>query len=95
MADILDGKAVAAEVRTEVAKGVAELKEWDIPARLDVILVGEDPASVTYRADLLVAAAGRREMVGAEHVKWGRQWWTSASTGARRGASWGTWGSRR
>ncbi len=48
MADILDGKAVAAEVRTEVAKGVAELKEWDIPARLDVILVGEDPASVTY-----------------------------------------------
>ncbi len=48
MAEILDGKAAAAEVRTEVAKGVAELKERDIPVRLDVILVGEDPASVTY-----------------------------------------------
>ncbi len=48
MAEFLDGKAVAAEVRTEVAKGVAELKEWDIPVRLDVILVGEDPAFVTY-----------------------------------------------
>jgi methylenetetrahydrofolate dehydrogenase (NADP+) / methenyltetrahydrofolate cyclohydrolase len=48
VAEILDGKAVAAEVRTEVAKGVAELKELNIPVRLDVILVGEDPASVTY-----------------------------------------------
>jgi len=48
VAEILNGKAVAAEVRTEVAKGVAELKERDIPVRLDVILVGEDPASVTY-----------------------------------------------
>ena len=48
MAELLDGKAVAAEVRAEVAKWVAELKERDIPVRLDVILVGEDPASVTY-----------------------------------------------
>ena len=48
MAEILDGKAVAAEVRAEVAAGVAELKERDIPVRLDVVLVGEDPASVTY-----------------------------------------------
>ena len=46
MAKILDGKAAAAEVRSEVAKGVAELKERGV--RLDVILVGEDPASVTY-----------------------------------------------
>jgi methylenetetrahydrofolate dehydrogenase (NADP+)/methenyltetrahydrofolate cyclohydrolase len=48
VAELLDGKAVAAEVRAEVAKWVAELKERDIPVRLDVILVGEDPASVTY-----------------------------------------------
>ncbi len=48
MAKILDGKAAAAEVRAEVAKGVAELKERGVPVRLDVILVGEDPASVTY-----------------------------------------------
>jgi methylenetetrahydrofolate dehydrogenase (NADP+) / methenyltetrahydrofolate cyclohydrolase len=48
MARILDGKAVAAEVRSEVAAQVAELKEKGVPVRLDVILVGEDPASVTY-----------------------------------------------
>jgi methylenetetrahydrofolate dehydrogenase (NADP+)/methenyltetrahydrofolate cyclohydrolase len=48
MARILDGKAVAAEVRSGVAAGVAELKEKGVPVRLDVILVGEDPASVTY-----------------------------------------------
>jgi methylenetetrahydrofolate dehydrogenase (NADP+) / methenyltetrahydrofolate cyclohydrolase len=50
MARILDGKAVAAEVRSEVAAQVAELKEKGVPVRLDVILVGEDPASVTYVA---------------------------------------------
>ncbi len=48
MAKILDGKAAAAEVRSEVADGVAELREQGVPVRLDVILVGEDPASVTY-----------------------------------------------
>ncbi len=48
MARILDGKAAAAEVRAEVAEGVGELKANGRPARLDVILVGEDPASVTY-----------------------------------------------
>ena len=48
MAKILDGKAVAAEVRAEVASGVAELKEKGVPVRLDVVLVGADPASVTY-----------------------------------------------
>jgi methylenetetrahydrofolate dehydrogenase (NADP+)/methenyltetrahydrofolate cyclohydrolase len=48
VAEILDGKAVAAEVRADVASGVVELKERGIPVRLDVVLVGEDPASVTY-----------------------------------------------
>lgn len=50
MAKILDGKAAAAEVRLEVASEVARLEERDVPVRLDVILVGEDPASVTYVA---------------------------------------------
>jgi methylenetetrahydrofolate dehydrogenase (NADP+)/methenyltetrahydrofolate cyclohydrolase len=50
MAAILDGKAVAAEVRSEVAAQVAELREKGLSVRLDVILVGEDPASVTYVA---------------------------------------------
>ena len=48
MAKILDGKAVAAEIRSEVAAEVAELKSCDIPMRLDVVLVGDDPASATY-----------------------------------------------
>jgi methylenetetrahydrofolate dehydrogenase (NADP+)/methenyltetrahydrofolate cyclohydrolase len=48
MARILDGKAVAAEVRSEVAAQVAELGKQGVRVRLDVILVGEDPASVTY-----------------------------------------------
>ncbi len=50
MARILDGKAVAAEVRARVAAEVAELKERGVAVRLDVILVGDDPASVTYVA---------------------------------------------
>ncbi len=50
MAKILDGKAAAAEVRSEVASEVARLKEQGVPVRLDVVLVGEDPASVTYVA---------------------------------------------
>ena len=50
MAGILDGKAVAAEVRAEVAAGVTELRARGVPVRLDVILAGEDPASMTYVA---------------------------------------------
>jgi methylenetetrahydrofolate dehydrogenase (NADP+) / methenyltetrahydrofolate cyclohydrolase len=50
VAKILDGKAVAAEVRAEVAGGVPELKARGVSVRLDVILAGEDPASVTYVA---------------------------------------------
>jgi methylenetetrahydrofolate dehydrogenase (NADP+)/methenyltetrahydrofolate cyclohydrolase len=50
VAKILDGKAAAAEVRSEVAAQVAKLKDGGIPVRLDVILAGEDPASMTYVA---------------------------------------------
>jgi methylenetetrahydrofolate dehydrogenase (NADP+) / methenyltetrahydrofolate cyclohydrolase len=50
VAKILDGKAAAAEVRSEVAADVAVSKERGVSVRLDVILVGEDPASVTYVA---------------------------------------------
>ena len=50
MAKILDGRTAAAEVRSEVASEVAGLREQGVPVRLDVILVGEDPASLTYVA---------------------------------------------
>ena len=48
MARILDGKAVAAEVRSEVAADVAGLKARGVLVRLDVVLVGDDLASATY-----------------------------------------------
>jgi methylenetetrahydrofolate dehydrogenase (NADP+)/methenyltetrahydrofolate cyclohydrolase len=50
VAKILDGKKAAAEVRSEVASEVFILQDRGVPVRLDVILVGEDPASVTYVA---------------------------------------------
>ena len=45
---IIDGKQVAADVRAEVAKKTAELKTKGIEPCLAVILVGENPASVSY-----------------------------------------------
>ena len=62
MAKILDGKTAAAEVRSEVASEVAGLRERGVPVRLDVILVGEDPASVTYVA----SKEGDSQEVGIE-----------------------------
>ena len=48
MAEILDGKAAAVEIRSEVRSEVAKLEGRGVAVRLDVVLVGEDPASVTY-----------------------------------------------
>ena len=45
---IIDGKQVAADIRAEVAQKVAELKKNGKNACLAVILVGENPASVSY-----------------------------------------------
>jgi methylenetetrahydrofolate dehydrogenase (NADP+) / methenyltetrahydrofolate cyclohydrolase len=50
VAKILDGRIAAAEIRSEVALEAAGLKERGVPVRLDVILVGDDPASITYVA---------------------------------------------
>ncbi|MET0595216.1 MAG: bifunctional methylenetetrahydrofolate dehydrogenase/methenyltetrahydrofolate cyclohydrolase FolD [Polyangiaceae bacterium] len=48
-AQILDGKAIAAKVRAEVAVGVAAFRaERGRAPGLDVILVGDDPASQVY-----------------------------------------------
>jgi methylenetetrahydrofolate dehydrogenase (NADP+)/methenyltetrahydrofolate cyclohydrolase len=48
-ASIIDGKAVAAQVRAEVAAKVAELVRQGRPAPgLAVVLVGQDPASQVY-----------------------------------------------
>ncbi len=48
MATIIDGKAFAANLRQDIAKQTAELKEKGIIPGLAVVLVGEDPASQVY-----------------------------------------------
>ena len=48
MATIIDGKAIAADLRREIAAQTAALKEQGITPGLAVILVGDDPASHTY-----------------------------------------------
>ena len=48
-AQIIDGKKLAAETRAEIAAGVAALKsEKGVTPGLAVVLVGDDPASVSY-----------------------------------------------
>lgn len=48
MTQILDGKKVAAILREELNQEIALLKEKGTAAKLAVLLVGEDPASVAY-----------------------------------------------
>lgn len=48
VAEIIDGKQIAQEMRGELKDEVAALKEKGIVPGLGVILVGEDPASASY-----------------------------------------------
>ncbi len=45
---LLDGARVARGIEDEVAAGVAELGRRGVTPRLDVVLVGDDPASAVY-----------------------------------------------
>lgn len=57
-ASILDGKKLAESVRAEVREGVAKfVKEHGRPPGLEVVLVGEDPASQIYTRNKEKAAA--------------------------------------
>jgi methylenetetrahydrofolate dehydrogenase (NADP+)/methenyltetrahydrofolate cyclohydrolase len=47
-ARIIDGKAIAADVRKEVAREAAELSEQGTTPGLATVLVGDDPASAVY-----------------------------------------------
>ena len=44
----LDGSRIAREIRGEVAESVRKLEAQGVTPRLDVVLVGEDPASKVY-----------------------------------------------
>ena len=48
MAQRLDGKAVSAQVRAQVAQEVKALKEKGVTPGLAVVIVGDDPASRVY-----------------------------------------------
>lgn len=50
-AGVIDGKQVADQVREEVAREVAALKERGLTPGLAVVLVGDDPASQVYTAN--------------------------------------------
>ena len=45
---VIDGKAVAADIRAQVANRVEALKAKGVMPALSVILVGDNPASVSY-----------------------------------------------
>lgn len=47
-ARIIDGKQIAAQMREELKTEMAKLKEKGVVPGLGVILVGDDPASVSY-----------------------------------------------
>ncbi len=47
-AKLIDGKAIAAEYRSEVKVRVDRLREAGLTPRLAVVIVGEDPASKVY-----------------------------------------------
>lgn len=48
-AKIIDGQAMAAQIREEVKEEVAQLtSKYGMPPGLEVILIGEDPASAIY-----------------------------------------------
>lgn len=51
MAEIIDGKSVAAEVVEGVKKSAATLAEHGVKPGLAVVIVGEDPASQVYVAN--------------------------------------------
>ena len=49
VAELIDGKRIAEDVRAEVAEGVAEVKaRHGVTPGLAVVLVGDDPASAVY-----------------------------------------------
>jgi len=63
-AERIDGTAIAAAIRAEVAQGVAALAPRGVVPGLAVVLVGEDPASTVYvrakeKASVEAGMAGR------------------------------------
>src|SRR5438552_4094365 len=47
-ATVIDGNAIAQQIRDEVKREIDELKRHDVEPGLAFVLVGENPASVSY-----------------------------------------------
>ncbi|MBQ2968406.1 MAG: bifunctional methylenetetrahydrofolate dehydrogenase/methenyltetrahydrofolate cyclohydrolase FolD [Clostridia bacterium] len=65
-AKILDGKAVSARIKAELAEKVQKIKEKGVSLKLAVVIVGEDPASQVYVRNKEKACAE----IGVESVKY-------------------------
>ena len=67
-AQILDGKALAAEIRAEVKAQVEVLAQKGVHTALAVVLVGDDPASQVYVRNKIKACAdaGIKDEIGRE-----------------------------
>ena len=48
MAEVIDGKRIAAEIREEVKQATEELTGHGVTPGLSVVLVGDNPASGVY-----------------------------------------------
>ncbi|PNU19361.1 bifunctional methylenetetrahydrofolate dehydrogenase/methenyltetrahydrofolate cyclohydrolase FolD [Geothermobacter hydrogeniphilus] len=66
MAEIIDGKVIAARLREEIRQGTEQLKAGGVTPGLAVVLVGEDPASKVYVA-MKEKACGEAGIYSDEH----------------------------
>lgn len=56
-AEIIDGRKIAAEIQVELRQKMSGLKEKGVNPKLVTILVGEDPASLSYLRGIARACA--------------------------------------
>lgn len=68
MAEILDGKKIASQVKEEIKNKVSEWKQKGINPCLGVMLVGDDPASLAYAKFLKKVAASVDIEFHLEHL---------------------------
>ena len=47
-AEIIDGRKIAAEIQVELKQRIANLQNKGVTPKLVTLLVGEDPASLSY-----------------------------------------------
>ena len=73
MAQILDGKALAAQVRAQLETRVAALKARGVTPGLVVIRVGDDPASEVYvrNKERMCQKLGFLSEVVPSVIRWG------------------------